>query len=111
MVAAEALDQYVADRRILAKLRLGKRAQRQHLGARLARPSHQRIQQLPANAFAAQRIVDIRVVDDDHGGIGAAVRHLGHTLAVFGDIKRAFGIGFLVLDRVGHSNEYVDKCA
>ena len=42
-------NQHVAEGCVLAKLRLGIRAQRQHLGAGLPGPGDERIQQLAAN--------------------------------------------------------------
>lgn len=97
------LHQYIPYRRILAKLRLGIRAQGHDLGLGFARPGHQRIQQLAAYALAGEGGVDVGVVDDDQRGVGPAVGHLGEVAALgAGDEEGAFGVGFLVLNGVGH---------
>lgn len=97
------LHQHIPYRRILAKLRLGIRTQWHDLGLRLARPDNQRIQQLAAYALAGEGGVDLGVVDDDQRGVGPAVGHLGEVAALgAGDEEGAFGVGFLVLNGMGH---------
>lgn len=105
------LHHHVANSRVLAKLRLGIRAQWHDLGLSVARPGHQRIQQLTAYAPAGEGRINLGVVDDDQRGVGPAVGHLGEVTALgAGNEEGAFRAGFLVLDGVGHGPDFAQGC-
>lgn len=105
------LHQHIPYPGVLAKLRLGIRAQGHDLGLGFARPGHQRIQQLAAYALPGQGRIDLGVVDDDQRGVGPAVGHLGEVAALgAGDEEGAFRAGFLVLDGVSHGPDFAQGC-
>src|SRR6476646_2388759 len=93
--------------RSLVEHRAGKRAQRHHEQLLLARPVNRRGDELPSGPGAAQRVVDVGVVDD-HLRAGHGVTELGEALALLLDEERALMALLFVLDQL-HWSPYLAR--